>query len=37
MRLFRMGDMVHEDIQDALTEYAQLNGAKIYIERDTAT
>jgi CRISPR/Cas system-associated exonuclease Cas4 (RecB family) len=34
MRLFRMGDMVHEDIQDALTEYAQLNGAKIYIEKE---
>ena len=32
MRLFRIGDMVHEDIQNALTEYAQLNGSKIYIE-----
>tara|TARA_R110002012_G_scaffold266872_1_gene450488 strand:- start:477 stop:1211 length:735 start_codon:yes stop_codon:yes gene_type:complete len=34
MRLFRIGDMVHEDIQDALTEYAQLNGSKIYIETE---
>ena len=34
MRLFRLGDLVHTDIQDALTEYAQLNGAKIYIEKE---
>ena len=27
MILFRMGDMVHTDIQDALTEYAQLYGS----------
>ena len=34
MRLFRLGDLVHEDIQNALREYAENNGSKIYIEKE---
>jgi len=34
LRLFRMGDLVHEDIQDALREFAETNGSKILIERE---
>ena len=34
LRLFRLGDLVHEDIQDALGEYAQNNGTQIFIEKE---
>ena len=34
LRLFRLGDLVHGDIQDALVEYASLNGSRILIERE---
>ena len=34
LRLFRLGDLVHEDIQDALGEHAQNNGTQIFIERE---
>ena len=34
LRLFRLGDVVHEDIQDALGEYAQENGTQIFIEKE---
>ena len=34
MRLFRIGDLIHNDIQDALRKYAEKNGSKIYIERE---
>jgi CRISPR/Cas system-associated exonuclease Cas4 (RecB family) len=34
MRLFRLGDLVHNDIQEALIEYASLNGSQIMIERE---
>ena len=34
LRLFRMGDLVHEDIQDALRDFAETNGSKILIERE---
>jgi len=34
LRLFRLGDLVHTDIQDALGEYAQNNGTQIFIERE---
>ena len=34
MRLFRLGDLIHEDIQDALREYAENNGSQIYIEKE---
>ena len=34
LRLFRLGDLVHGDIQDALMEYASLNGSQILIERE---
>ncbi|BCV02672.1 MAG: hypothetical protein CM15mV56_070 [uncultured marine virus] len=34
MRLFRLGDLVHEDIQNALKDYARINGSQIMIERE---
>ena len=34
LRLFRLGDLVHGDIQDALGEYAQNNGTQIFIEKE---
>ncbi len=34
MRLFRLGDLVHEDIQSALKDYARINGSQIMIERE---
>ena len=34
LRLFRLGDLVHEDMQDALGEYAQNNGTQIFIEKE---
>ncbi len=34
LRLFRLGDLVHNDIQEALIEYASLNGSQIMIERE---
>jgi|TARA_R110002050_G_scaffold32070_3_gene82592 CRISPR/Cas system-associated exonuclease Cas4 (RecB family) len=34
MRLFRIGDLIHEDIQDALRQYAERNGSQVYIERE---
>ena len=34
LRLFRLGDVVHSDIQEALIEYASLNGSQIMIERE---
>ena len=34
LRLFRLGDIVHGDIQDALRKYADLTGARILIEKE---
>ena len=34
LRLFRLGDLVHTDIQGALGEYAQNNGTQIFIEKE---
>jgi|TARA_Y100001973_G_C5188820_1_gene329577 hypothetical protein len=34
LRLFRLGDLVHEDIQDALRDYADSNGSQIMIEKE---
>ena len=34
MRLFRLGDLVHEDIQFACQEYARKNGSAIYVEKE---
>ena len=34
LRLFRLGDIVHSDIQKAVTEYAQSSGAKVLIETE---
>ena len=34
MRLFRLGDLIHNVIQDALREYAENNASKIYIEKE---
>jgi len=34
LRLFRLGDVVHSDIQEALIEHASLNGSQIMIERE---
>jgi CRISPR/Cas system-associated exonuclease Cas4 (RecB family) len=34
MRLFRLGDLVHNDIQDAVRDYADKNGAQVMIERE---
>lgn len=34
LRLFRLGDLVHGDVQDALGEYAQKNGTRIFIEKE---
>ena len=34
LRLFRMGDLVHEDIQNSLRDFAETNGSKILIERE---
>ena len=34
LRLFRLGDLVHGDIQEALIEYASLHGSQILIERE---
>jgi|TARA_R110002050_G_scaffold66303_6_gene143209 hypothetical protein len=33
-RIFRLGNLVHEDIQDALTWYAQENGLPLLIEKE---
>ena len=32
--MFRLGDLVHNDIQEALIDYASLNGSQIMIERE---
>jgi CRISPR/Cas system-associated exonuclease Cas4 (RecB family) len=34
LRLFRLGDLVHNDIQEALMDYASLNASQIMIERE---
>ena len=34
MRIFRIGDLVHEDIQYACQEYARKNGTAIYVEKE---
>ena len=34
MRLFRLGDLVHGDVQEALMDYARINGSQIMIERE---
>ena len=34
MRLFRLGDLVHGDIQEAVRDYADKNGAQVMIERE---
>ena len=34
LRLFRLGDVVHSDIQEALIEHASLYGSQIMIERE---
>jgi hypothetical protein len=34
MRLFRLGDVIHADIQDAVEWYAKENGARIFIEKE---
>ena len=34
LKLFRLGDLVHEDIQQALTDYALANGSQILIEKE---
>lgn len=33
-RLFRLGDLVHEDIQNALSEYSNTHGLSILIEKE---
>jgi len=34
LRIFRLGDVVHTDIQNAVQWYASNNGARIYIEKE---
>tara|TARA_R100001530_G_scaffold1769_5_gene3064 strand:- start:116 stop:871 length:756 start_codon:yes stop_codon:yes gene_type:complete len=34
MRLFRLGDVIHSDIQDAVQWYAANSGARIFIEKE---
>jgi len=34
LRLFRLGDLVHTDIQTAVTEYARETGARVLIEKE---
>ena len=34
LRLFRLGDLVHEDIQSAVRDYADANGLPILIEKE---
>jgi hypothetical protein len=34
MRLFRLGDLVHTDMQDALQLYADENNVEVYIEKE---
>ena len=34
LRLFRLGDVIHSDIQDALQWYPSNNGARIFIEKE---
>ena len=34
MRLFRLGDLVHTDMQDALQRYADNNDVEVYIEKE---
>ena len=34
LRLFRLGDIVHNDIQAAVSEYAEKNDIKVYIEKE---
>lgn len=34
LRLFRLGDVIHQDIQDAVRWYADSNGARILIEKE---
>jgi CRISPR/Cas system-associated exonuclease Cas4 (RecB family) len=34
LKLFRLGDLVHEDIQEALTDYALTTGSQLLIERE---
>ncbi len=34
LRLFRMGDLVHEDVQNSIRDYAETSGASIFIERE---
>ena len=33
-RIFRLGNLVHEDIQDALTWYSQIHGLPLLIEKE---
>ena len=34
LKLFRLGDLVHEDIQSAVRDYADANGLPILIEKE---
>lgn len=34
LRLFRLGDMIHSDIQDAVRVYSERTGAPIFIEKE---
>ncbi len=34
LRLFRLGDIVHKDIQEAVSQYAQSSGSKVLIETE---
>ena len=34
MRLFRLGDLVHTDMQEALQRYADKNGYEVHIENE---
>ena len=34
MRLFRLGDLVHTDMQDALQRYSDKTGVEVYIEKE---
>jgi len=34
LRIFRIGNLIHEDIQNALREYAEQEGMRIFIEKE---
>ena len=34
MRLFRLGDVIHQDIQDAVEWYARNNGIRYFVEKE---